>query len=82
LSEKNMITWVTPKRSPFSLLSLLAVTHAEWMVNGEVFIPLSLTLIFPCGTNELVPGFISDFSGQWTISLALSLSPFLMFYYQ
>jgi hypothetical protein len=34
-------------------------------MNGEVFIPLSLTLIFPYGTNELVPGFISDFSGQW-----------------
>jgi hypothetical protein len=42
------------------------------MVNGGVFIPLSPTLIFPCGTNELVPGFISDLSDQW----ALSLSPF------
>jgi hypothetical protein len=52
------------------------------MVNGEVFIPLSLTLIFPCGTNELVPGFISALSDQWAISLALSLSPFLMLYYQ
>jgi hypothetical protein len=68
--------------SPFSLLNLLAVTHAEWMVNDEVFIPLSLTSIFPCGTNELVPGFISDFFGQWALSLALPLLPFLMFYYQ
>jgi hypothetical protein len=46
------------------------------MVNGGVFIPLSPTLIFPCGTNELVPGFISDLSDQWALSLALSLSPF------
>jgi hypothetical protein len=30
---------------------------------------------FPCGTNEFVPGFISDFSGQWALSLALSLFP-------
>jgi hypothetical protein len=68
---------VTPERSHFSLLSLLSVTHVEWMVNGGVFIPLSLTLIFPCGTNEIIPGFISDLSDQWTLSFSLSLSPFL-----
>jgi hypothetical protein len=71
-----VITWVTPKRSPLSLLSLLVVTHAEWIVNGEVFIHLYLTLIFPCGTNEFVPGFISDSSGQWTLSLAPFSFPF------
>jgi hypothetical protein len=65
--QKRYDHMVTPERSP-SLLSLSVVTHVEWIVNGEVFIPLSFTSIFLCGTNELVPGFISDSSGRWPLS--------------
>jgi hypothetical protein len=67
LVRKSMIIWWHPRDLP-SLLSLSAVTHAEWIADGGVFIPFTLCPGFSCGTNEFVPGSISDSSGWWPLS--------------
>jgi polyferredoxin len=72
--QKNVIRWLTLRR----FLSLESFeSHPPRMSRRwwGIYI-LTLLLRFSCGINELVPGFISDLSDRWALSLAPFFFPF------
>jgi hypothetical protein len=74
----TIIKWMTPQE--ISLLNLLRVIHLEWTGGGKAFIPSTLSLKFPCGTNKLFLELSNNFF--WLVDPLSCLSLlFLMIYY-